>query len=87
MNIAPKSDKDNLPGKGLLGWLGRQVGHVKRALHADVTSQVIYRDNQIAEAAHPAHPNLTLRRTITDEVIVRQGAQTTKRVPTDTEHA
>lgn len=23
---------DNLPGKGLLGWFGRQVGHVKKAV-------------------------------------------------------
>ena len=23
---------ENLPGKGLFGWLGRQVGHVKKAV-------------------------------------------------------
>ena len=26
---------DKLPGKGLLGWLGRQVGYVKKAVQAD----------------------------------------------------
>ena len=26
---------DPLPGKGFLGWLGRQVGYVKRAVKAD----------------------------------------------------
>ena len=25
---------DNLPGDGLFGWLGRQVGHVKKAVKA-----------------------------------------------------
>jgi hypothetical protein len=27
--------RDPLPGKGLFGWLGRQVGHVKKAVHDD----------------------------------------------------
>ena len=26
---------DKLPGKGVLGWLGRQVGYVKKAVQAD----------------------------------------------------
>jgi hypothetical protein len=26
---------DKLPGKGLLGWLGRQVGYVKKAVQVD----------------------------------------------------
>ncbi len=26
---------EQLPGKGLFGWLGRQVGHVKRAVKTD----------------------------------------------------
>ncbi len=29
---------DPLPGKGLLGWLGRQVGHVKNAAKGKPTS-------------------------------------------------
>jgi len=27
---------DQLPGNGFLGWLGRQVGHVKKAVKVDV---------------------------------------------------
>jgi hypothetical protein len=28
---------DDKPGNGFLGWLGRQVGHVKKAIKTDVT--------------------------------------------------
>jgi hypothetical protein len=33
----PKSAVKPKPGDGLLGWLGRQVGHVKHAVQTDVT--------------------------------------------------
>lgn len=70
----------NAQSDSLLGWLGRQVGHVKRAVKADVTTpappppkpkpKVVYRDNKIEEAAHPTQPGVKLRRTVIDEVIV-----------------
>ena len=30
---------DGKPGEGLWGWLGRQVGHVKKAVKTDVTKK------------------------------------------------
>ena len=33
----PKAAAQPKPGDGLMGWLGRQVGHVKHAVQADVT--------------------------------------------------
>lgn len=61
----------------LLGWLGRQIGHVKKAVKADVTKppvkpkpKVIYRDNKVEEAEVPSQPGVKLRRTVIDEVIV-----------------
>ena len=66
----PKSDT-------LLGWLGRQIGHVKKAVKTDVTKpppppkpKVVYRDNKVEEAEHPDQPGVKLRRTVIDEVIV-----------------
>ncbi len=61
------------PGRGLWGWLGRQVGHVKRAINADVSggaSKTIYRDCTIEEHPLPQDPNVKLRRTVIDEVVV-----------------
>lgn len=63
------------PGKGFLGWLGRQVGHVTQAVKTDVTKKppvekaVIYRNDAVEEAPHPQDSKLTLRRTTIDEVI------------------
>ena len=73
---------DNKPGEGLFGWLGRQVGHVKKAVKTDVEAeiekqaegnpenQVVYRKDTVHEAPHPENPDLKLRRTVIDEVIV-----------------
>lgn len=59
------------PGKGLLGWLGRQVGHVRNALKADVAAPAtIYRDKKVEEKPLPQNPNVKLRRTVIDEVLV-----------------
>jgi hypothetical protein len=63
---------DNLPGNGFFGWLGRQVGHVKKAVRKDVTKDVIHRRQHVEEAKLPDKPNLTLRRTTIDEVIVEK---------------
>lgn len=74
---------EQLPGKGFLGWLGRQVGHVKRAAKTDVTAKTdeatktdaaakkIYEQKKIDESPHPQDPSLLLRRTTIDEAIKR----------------
>jgi hypothetical protein len=62
------------PGDGFLGWLGRQIGHVAKAVKTDVTapSKTVYRDCRIEEKQLPHDPNVKLRRTIIDEVVVNQ---------------
>jgi hypothetical protein len=69
--------KSAAPSNSLFGWLGRQIGHVKKAVGTDVTKppakpkpQVIYRDNKVEEAEIPSQPGVKLRRTVIDEVIV-----------------
>jgi len=63
---------EKLPGKGFLGWLGRQVGHVKKAVQTDVNAtKVAYRKEKVEEVQHPEDPAVKLRRTTIDEVIVR----------------
>lgn len=59
-------------GKGLWGWLGRQVGHVSKAVKADVGKQTVYRESTVEEKAHPSDPNIKLRRTVIDEVVVEK---------------
>ena len=61
---------DGRPGNGMWGWLGRQFGYVKKAVKADVTKQVVHRQKKVEEAKLPEKPNVTLRRTTIDEVIV-----------------
>ncbi|MEM8874831.1 MAG: hypothetical protein AAGD32_11310 [Planctomycetota bacterium] len=51
----------------LFRWLGRQVGHVKRAVKP--AEKVVYQREQVEEKDHPDDPNLTLRRTTKDEVV------------------
>ena len=51
-----------------LGWLGRQIGHVKGAVKADVP-QVVYKKTTVQEAQLPDRPNETIRRTVIDEVV------------------
>ena len=77
---------DKLPGNGLFGWLGRQVGYVKKAVRATPASlpeppkpsaaqsppSVIYREGRVEEADHPTQPGVKLRRTVIDEVIVNK---------------
>ena len=71
-----------LPGEGFWGWLGRQLGHVKKAVKTEVEheaekqaqgdpeNQVVYQNQSVQEAPHPQNPDLKLRRTVIDEVIV-----------------
>ena len=73
---------DNPPGNGFLGWLGRQIGHVKKAVQTNVeaeaekqsqgdpANQVVYQKETVQELPHPENPDLKLRRTVIDEVIV-----------------
>ena len=61
---------DPLPGRGFLGWLGRQVGYVKRAVKSDVTRETVFRERRVEEAPLPQDPKVRLRRTTIDEVIV-----------------
>ena len=63
---------DSPPGKGLFGWLGRQVGHIKKAVQTDPSRQKVYRKQKIEEAEHPEQPGVKLRRTTIDEVIVNR---------------
>lgn len=61
------------PGKGFFGWLGRQVGHVTKALKVDVAPtapRTIYRDTKVEEKTLPQDPTMKLRRTVVDEVVV-----------------
>lgn len=54
------------PGKGLFGWLGRQVGYVSRAIRHD--PELVHRDERSEEKTDADHPGLIFRRTIRDEV-------------------
>ncbi|HTL30801.1 MAG TPA: hypothetical protein VL282_16340 [Tepidisphaeraceae bacterium] len=59
------------PGKGFLGWLGRQVGHVKKAVQTDpAAAKTIYRNEKVEEVPHPEDPKIRLRRTTIDEAVV-----------------
>jgi len=62
----------SLPGKGWLGWLGRQVGYVRKAVHTDPLPppKVIHRENRVEEKELPSQPGVKFRRTVIDEVIV-----------------
>ena len=61
-----------LPGKGLFGWLGRQVGYVSAAFATKVGEEKVYSSRRVDEVVSPADPNVTLRRTTIDEVIVNK---------------
>lgn len=78
-------DKQQPQGtSGFWQWLGRQVGHVKKAVETNVEAeaerqaqgdpenQVVYQNETVQELPHPENPNLKLRRTTIDEVIVEQ---------------
>jgi hypothetical protein len=73
MSDRPSQSPQKLPGDGLFGWLGRQIGHVKNALGADVSKKTIYRNSKTEEKELPQNPNVKLRRTVIDEVVVNQG--------------
>jgi hypothetical protein len=73
-----------MPGNGFWGWLGRQIGHVKKAVKTEVEAevekqargdpetQVVYQKETVHEAPHPENPDVKLRRRVIDEVIVEK---------------
>jgi len=62
---------NNLPGAGLFGWLGRQIGYVKKAVKSDPAgAKKVYRNESVEEQVLPSDPKVKLRRTTIDEVIV-----------------
>jgi hypothetical protein len=64
---------NELPGTGFFGWLGRQIGYVKKAIKTEPGGpQKIYRNESIEEQPLPTDPNVKLRRTTIDEVIVQE---------------
>jgi hypothetical protein len=65
------SPTDALPGKGFFGWLGRQFGYVSRAVaHDPGGPKTVYRAASVEEKPLPDDPNVRLRRTTIDEVIL-----------------
>jgi len=50
------------------GWLGRQIGHVTKAVKTEVP-QVVYKKTTVHEAKLPDRPNEIIRRTVVDEVV------------------
>jgi hypothetical protein len=78
MDVSMPEDPQNLPGTGFLGWLGRQIGHVAKAVKTDVVappdSKIVYRECTIEEQMSPVDPNVKLRRTIIDEVVAEKPA-------------
>lgn len=57
--------------KYFFGWLGRQVGYVKKAVKTEVPTppKKVYQNTTVEESAHPQDPSIKLRRTIIDEAI------------------
>jgi hypothetical protein len=54
----PQPKQPAKPGSGLMGWLGRQVGHVKKAVKTDVTKGAAAKPasgGQTRPAANPSH--------------------------------
>ena len=75
MAAASKQSSDaSLPGRGWLGWLGRQVGHVRKAVKQDVTGepQTVFRSSTVEERPLPEMPHVKLRRTTIDEVMIER---------------
>ena len=59
--------------RNIANWFGRQVAHIKAGIDEDVEAKkVIYRNDHVEEAKLPDRPNVTLRRTTIDEVIVEK---------------
>ena len=64
-------------GQTFWSWLGRQVGHVRKAIKTDISTpveaeKVVYRQGRVEEKPMPDDPTLKLRRTTIDEVIAEK---------------
>jgi len=57
--------------RGFGWWLGRQFGYIKKAVNTSVPHKQIFRRNQVQEEILPENPNITLRRVVTDELIIK----------------
>jgi len=69
-----RSPTGSLPGRGIFGWLGRQFGYVSKAVaHDPAGPRTVYRVSSVEEKPLPEDPNVRLRRTTIDEVIVKKG--------------
>jgi hypothetical protein len=66
------------PGKGAFGWLGRQIGYVRRALRSKPGETKVFERRVTQQRAHPNHPNLVLRRTTIDQVVQQEDIETTR---------
>jgi len=55
--------------ESLMSWLGRQIGHVTKAVKTPVP-EVVYRKQTVQEAKVEGKPDHLLRRTTVDEVVV-----------------
>ena len=56
----------------MVGWLGRQVGHVRAALATPVSDKRIYRRKRTEQKQVPGRPDVMVRRTVIDELIVEK---------------
>jgi hypothetical protein len=62
---------DGRAKSSLAQWLGRQIGYVKAAIRADVsTTRVVGR--RVTSEAKPVSRGITARRTVIDELIVEK---------------
>ncbi len=59
----------NKKPNSLMGWLGRQVGFVKKAV-VNPAPKVVYRKETVQQAKVEGKPDQVLRRIVIDEVIV-----------------
>ena len=81
------ADNPDNPGTGFLGWLGRQVGYVKKAVKTDVTKETVHREVDVQEANLPGRPEVKFRRTTIDEVIVQKRLQSDEAPPRQSDEA
>jgi len=61
---------DTKKTSSLFSWLGRQIGYVSGAIRKP-TPVIAHRETTVQEASPPNQPDVTLRRTVIDEVIIK----------------
>ncbi len=65
--------------RGFGWWLGRQIGHIRKAINTPVPAKQVYRRTQVQQQTLAESPNVTLRRVVTDEMIVVEGEKSEAR--------